>query len=130
MDQFTACFIEIIREISREISRKPRFSTIIQKHKLILNHQFGFRCKYAIIEQNCQKLINNDMEANRYCTVLFFDISEAFDKLRHERLLYKIKNNFLTDFYAVIKSYLLHRIFRVKYGEVVTQLKKLNSEVP
>jgi len=34
-----------------------------------------------------------------------------------------------TDLYAIIKSYLLHRTFRVKFGEVIkhTQLKKINS---
>jgi len=32
--------------------------------------------------------------------------------------------------YAVIKSYLLYRTFRVKYGEVAIQLKELNSWVP
>jgi len=30
---------------------------------------------------------------------------------------------------AIIKSYLAHRIFRVKFGEVVTQLKDINSRV-
>jgi len=35
----------------------PRLSTIIEKHKLITNHHFGFRRKHATIEQtqNCQK---------------------------------------------------------------------------
>jgi len=31
---------------------------------------------------------------------------------------------------TVIRSYLLHRTFRVKYGEVITQLKGINSGVP
>jgi len=37
---------------------------------------------------------------------------------------------FPPDLYAIIKSYLLQRTFRVKFGEVVTQLRDINSEVP
>jgi lysine/ornithine N-monooxygenase len=57
------------------------------------------------------------MEADRYCTAVFLEVSQAF--VWHQGLLYKIKNSFSTDFYTVISSYLLHRIFKVKYGEVV-----------
>jgi len=70
------------------------------------------------------------MEVGRYCTAVFLDISQAFDKVWHQGLLYKIKNSFPTDLYAIIRSYLLHRIFRAKYGEIVIQLKKINSRVP
>jgi len=49
----------------------------------------------------------------------------------HRGLLYKIKNRFPTDFYIIIRSYLLHKTFRVKYEEKeVTQLKEINSGVP
>jgi len=41
-----------------------------------------------------------------------------------------IKGCFPSDLYAIIKSYLLQRTFRVKYGETVTQLKEMNSGVP
>jgi hypothetical protein len=70
------------------------------------------------------------MEADRYC--MFFLVSlQAFDKVCHE-LLYKVKSSFPTDFCTVISSYLLHRTFRVIYGElyiVVTQSKEINSGV-
>jgi len=70
------------------------------------------------------------MKAGTYCTAIFFNVSQAFDKVCHQELLHKIKNSFLTNLYAIIKSYLLYRTFRVKYGEVVTQLKEINFEVP
>jgi hypothetical protein len=57
-------------------------------------------------------------------------MSQAFDKVWHQGLLHKIKNSFSTDLYAIIRSYLLHRTFRVKYGEVVIQLKEINSGMP
>jgi len=48
----------------------------------------------------------------------------------HAGLLYKIKSYFSSNLYAIIKSYLLQKIFRVKYGEAVMQLKEINCEVP
>jgi len=70
------------------------------------------------------------MDAGRYCTAAFLDVSQAFDKVWHSGLLHKIKSCFPLDLYAIIKSYLLQRTFRVKFGEVVTQLKDINSGVP
>jgi hypothetical protein len=64
------------------------------------------------------------MELGRYCTVILLDVSQAFHKIWHKALLYKMKNNFPFDLYAVIK---LHRTFRVKYGKV--QLKGINFGV-
>jgi len=37
---------------------------------------------------------------------------------------------FPANLYAIIKLYLLQRTFKVKFGEVVTQLKDINSRVP
>jgi len=57
---------------------------------------------------------------------IFLDVS--FDKIWCEGLLYKVKNCSHPTY--MLKSYLLHRTFRVKYGEVITQLKNFNSGVP
>jgi len=64
------------------------------------------------------------MEASRYYTAVFLDVSQAFDKVWHRELLYKIKNRFSIDVYAIIRSYLLHRTLESK---MVTQLKEINS---
>jgi len=46
---------------------------------------------------------------------------------RYGILLHKIKSYFSPDLHAIIKSYLLQRTFRVKFGEVVTQLKDIKA---
>jgi len=99
----------------------------MERYELIPNHQFGFRNKHATIEQihRIIKRINNDIEPDRYCTVVFLDVTQASDKIWHQGLLYKIKNNFPTDLYAIIRSYLLYKTFRIKYGEIIIQLKKI-----
>jgi len=87
----------------------------MESQVLIPDHQFGFRSKHATVEQihRIVKRINNNMEADRYYTAVFLDVSQAFDKISHQGLRHKIKNSFLTDLYAIIRSYLLHRTFKV-----------------
>jgi len=83
-----------------------KISIIMKSQGLIPDHQFGFRSGIEQIDKIVKK-INREMEADRYCTAAFRDVSQAFDKLWHQRLDYKIKNSFPTDLYAIIKSYLL-----------------------
>jgi len=67
------------------------------------------------------------MNARRYCTAAFLYVSQVFDKVWHAGLFHKIKSCFPANLYAIIKSYLLQRTFRVKFREVVMQLKDINS---
>jgi hypothetical protein len=85
----------------RPISLLPIISKILEK--LILNrltketqfqnwipeHQFGFRQKHSTIQQ-CQRLsdnINRALEEREYCSAVFLDIRQAFDKVWHPGLL-------------------------------------------
>jgi hypothetical protein len=55
-------------------------------------HQFGFRKAHTTI-QRCHRLadsINRAMEKREYCSAVFIDISQAFDKVWHPGLLLKI----------------------------------------
>jgi len=75
--------------------------------------------EYRTIEQ-AHKLvykINNDLENKRYCSAAFTDISQAFDKLWHTGLLYKLKRAFPHLEYNLLKSYLTDRTFQVRYQE-------------
>jgi hypothetical protein len=45
------------------------------------------------------------MKACRYRTASCINILQAFDKVWHQRLLYKIKDSFPIDLYAVMKPY-------------------------
>jgi hypothetical protein len=85
-----------------------RLFTIAEKHKLIFNYQF-FDISTHIKQIHKFVKINNDMEAGRYCMAVSILhgllIRPVFD---NNDLLYKIKNSFPSDFYAVIKSYLLY----------------------
>jgi hypothetical protein len=111
------------------------FLTRIQptlQEKRIIPDQFGFRYKHAIIGQvhRITNVILNALENNKYCTAAFLDISQAFDKVWHEGLIYKIKSIFSDSIYKILKSYLENRYFLTKYGEEYTSLHPVLSGVP
>jgi hypothetical protein len=89
----------------RPISLLPILSKILEKLLLkriyrdsnlqdwIPSHQFGFRKEYSTIQQ-CHRItdVNNKaFEEHKYCSSVFLDVSQAFDKVWHQGLLYKIK---------------------------------------
>ncbi|KAH0813919.1 hypothetical protein GEV33_008872 [Tenebrio molitor] len=60
-----------------------KLNIIIAERKIIPNHQFGFRNEHGTIEQvhRLVNQINKDLNAKRYCSAAFLDISQAFDKI-------------------------------------------------
>jgi hypothetical protein len=57
------------------------------------------------------------------------DNTQAFDKVWHPGLLYKMKKN-LPHEYKILKSYLDERYFQVKLKEVFTNLRETEAGVP
>lgn len=128
----------------RPISLLPVISKVFEKllikrikpelevNKTIPTHQFGFREHHSTVEQvhRIVRKINNDLEEKRYCSAAFLDISQAFDKVWHPGLLYKIKKYLSHKFYLILKSYLTDRYFLVKHQEEYTELMPIKSGVP
>ena len=89
----------------RPISLLPLLSKILEKlllqrlkplltsQQLIPDHQFGFRPRHGNIEQAHRLVhkIHENFQHKRYCTATFIDINQAFDKVWHPGLLYKLK---------------------------------------
>ncbi|GBP81063.1 Probable RNA-directed DNA polymerase from transposon BS [Eumeta japonica] len=99
---------------------------------VISQHQFGFREKHGTIEQihRITDIISRTLEFKQFCSAVFLDISQAFDRVWHEGLLYKIKKLLPHSFFPILKSYLEGRCFEVKYNNESSPLKKINSGVP
>jgi len=70
------------------------------------------------------------LESRQFCTAAFLDISQAFDKLWHPGLLYKIKNILPTRYISLLKSYLEERHFVNKYNNEASSSFQIHSEVP
>lgn len=105
---------------------------IIEERNLIPNHQFGFRNHHGTIEQvhRIVNHINRDLQSKRYCSAAFLDISQAFDKVWHLGLLYKLKKNLPYHHYQILESYLSNRYFQIMQQNEYTNLYPINSGVP
>jgi hypothetical protein len=78
-------------------------------------HQFGFRAKHSTIQQ-CHRIVNKikeSIEGKKVCTSVFLDVQQAFDKVLHKGLLYKLKMNRSAQVYIIIKSYLSERYIKL-----------------
>lgn len=109
-----------------------RMNPILMERKIIPNHQFGFRKKHGTIEQ-VHRLVDSIytcFEKKEYCSAAFLDISQAFDRVWHEGLLYKIKEMLPINYCLFLKSYLNERRFFVKHGEDTSDLQEIYAGVP
>jgi len=97
----------------------------------IPHHQFGFCRAHSTIQQ-CHSTTNTILKAinnKEYCTSVFLDVSQAFDKVWRPGIVYKIKNC-LPTFFPFLKSYLSNRQFRTRVKGEVSALFPINSGVP
>lgn len=115
-----------------EILFLSRFNPVVESNNLIPEHQFGFRKKHGTIEQvhRLVERIHAAFEKKEYCPAVFLDISQAFDRVWHEGLLYKLKTKVPVNFFLFIKAYLENRHFFVKQGDEISSLCRINAGVP
>jgi hypothetical protein len=128
----------------RPISLLPILAKILEKFLLrrlyrdtklqewIPSHQFGFRKAHSTIQQ-CHRItdiINKAFEEHKYCSAIFLDVSQAFDKVWHQGLLYKIKRTLPAEYLNILKSYLTDRHFSVSLNNKTSSLLPMLSGVP
>ena len=109
-----------------------RLNPILERYHIIPDYQFGFRNHHSTTEQ-VHRIVNkivDDMNNKKYCTAAFLDISQAFDKVWHKGLLFKIKNQLPHHYYEIFKSYLENRFYYVKCQNSQSQTHKIHSGVP
>jgi hypothetical protein len=128
----------------RPISLLPIISKVLEK--LLLNnlsqeanpqtwipdHQFGFRRAHSTIQRSHRiaNIITHALNNKQYCTAVFLDIAQAFDKVWHPGLLYNIKRTFPSKYYNLLKSYLSERSFEVKIIDERSNRLPIRSGVP
>jgi hypothetical protein len=72
---------------------------------------------------------NESLENRQYCSAAFIDISQAFDKVWHTGLLYKLRWSLPLNYFFIIKSYLYSRHFLVKVETDYTELSLFKAGV-
>ena len=128
----------------RPISLLPCLSKLFEKvllqklniffnsHNIIPVHQFGFREGHGTIEQvnRITGEIRKSFEQKKYCSGIFLDVAQAFDKVWHEGLIYKIKSLLPPSTHKLLEAYLINRKFRVKCNDFITNPYEIKAGVP
>ena len=119
------------------------FEKIIFKHlynylstnNLITKNQSGFRPGDSTVNQLID-FVNEihksfDNKKSLELRAVFLDISKAFDKVWHEGLIFKIKQNGVSGkLLALLSNYLMDRYQRVVLNGSVAEYYTINSGVP
>jgi hypothetical protein len=111
--------------------------TRLTKHldatEAIPHHQFGFKPKHSTTQQlfRLTERINNGFEKKLHTGAAFLDIAQAFDRVWHDGLLFKLKIlNTHSAIFNIIKSFLSDRCFAVRINDTSSAIKKITDGVP
>ena len=109
-----------------------RLMPLITRNELIPNHQFGFRAKHSTIDQihRITDIVSNAFEEKKVCSAVFLDVSQAFDKVWHEGLDYKLRCHLPKAFCDFLFCYMQERTFRVRQQDSYSCLKPIRAGVP
>jgi hypothetical protein len=99
---------------------------------LIPDYQFGFRPGHSPIQQAHRVVheIVKSLEERTLCTAVFLDVAQAFDKVWHPGLLYKLKAALPGPYYLLLRTYLEDRYFQVRYNTTCSTCHVVRSGVP
>jgi hypothetical protein len=105
---------------------------VVENIGLIHNHLFGSMQRHFTIEQTHRILrrINEDLENKQYSPAALLDIPQAFNKVWHTGLLYKLRRPLPLNDFLILKSYLHTGHFLVKVETEYTELSPVNSGIP
>ena len=126
--------ISLLPIISKILERLflNRLNKYITNRNLIPDHQFGFRNYHGTIEQ-VNRILSKIIEAverKKYCSAVFLDVAQAFDKVWHDGLLFKLKNWIPKNYYLFLRSYLSNRTFQTKIKDTTSNLYSVKAGVP
>jgi len=108
---------------------------ILRRLKALFNlsdHQFDFWNRHSTIDQvhRITTIIERMFEDRKYCSAVFLDVAQAFDKIWHEGLTYKLSKILLGNYGYLLKSYLTNRTFRVAHKEAKSSVYLIKAGVP
>lgn len=109
-----------------------RLKPIIERKRLIPNHQFGFRHKHSTIDQvhRITDIIEKVFEEEKVCSTIFLDVAQAFDKVWHSGLILKLNKLLPKQYAELLESYISDRLFRIKQDDEYSELKDIKAGVP
>ena len=128
------CPISLLPTMSKLFEKllTNRLLPLLEDLKTLPDHQFGFRKQHSAIEQihRITHNISQTLEKKKYCSAVFLDIQQAFDKVWHDGLLYKLKKILPHTYYSILKFYLTKRQFMIKYLDAITRIFPIEAAIP
>jgi hypothetical protein len=109
-----------------------RISSHINNNNILPPSQFGFRVKHSTIHQMHRVVdtISTSLERKQYCSCASLDVSQAFDRVWHDGLLFKLRNCLPSPLFLLIKSYLTNRYFQTRVGSCISEISLIQAAVP
>jgi hypothetical protein len=85
--------LPIVSQVYEKLLLKRLFFSMVENNGLIAIIHFGFRQRHSTIQQIYRIIqrINEALENKHHSSAAFLDISQAFDKVWHTGLLYKLR---------------------------------------
>jgi exonuclease III len=112
---------------------QKRLNRFIEEAHIIPPHQFGFRHKHSTTQQlaRLSQTIVQGFEDKKHSAALFLDVAQAFDKVWHKGLLYKLFSIGLPNYLrSIISSFLENRTFSVKINCTRSSARRIRAGVP
>lgn len=99
--------LSIISKLFEKLLLK-RLIQIIESKRLIPPHQFGFREEHSTIDQvhRITDTIEISLEEKKICSAVFLDVAQAFDRVWHKGLEWKLKRYLPKSYSLLLKSYI------------------------
>lgn len=105
----------------------------LDENELLSQHQHGFRSGKSCLSNLLEAMdsITETLDAGLPVDELFLDLAKAFDKVPHQRLIYKLsKYGIRGDLLLWIESYLCDRKQKVRIRNAYSRSNKVTSGVP
>ncbi|KAI5738896.1 hypothetical protein M8J77_012467 [Diaphorina citri] len=127
--------ISLLPTLSKLLERilASRLKTVLHEWSVIPDFQFGFREAHSTIHQMARfsEFVNSNFECRNQVSAVFLDFQQAFDRVWHEGLIYKMKSlHFPKYLVNILASFLHNRTFAIKLEEHFSTIRPVLASVP
>lgn len=127
--------ISVLSAVSKIVEKVilKRFEAFLSANNIISKYQYGF-CPKSNTATACVNLTNFlsvNIDKKKYVSCIFLDIRKAFDSVRHEILIYKLRKLGMTECQLnLFVNYLSNRTQEVSINDKSSNEQSLFSGVP
>ena len=127
--------ISLLSSLSKVLEKliKERIVKFLHKHKIIFEHQYGFRENHSTTHALIDILTAcyDNIENKQYTILMMMDLKKAFDTVNHEKLLHKLYHYGIRGpTHELLTSYLSERKQFVYADNFQPELQQVTCGVP